>query len=151
MRQVIQFGGLAALAAAAGMSFVLQASVNARLRSALGSPNYAALISYAGGTLVMAAVILAFREPLLASSAMIRAPWWSWTGGLCGAVYVVIIILLLPRLGTAPTIALFVLGQMVASLVIDNFGWFGVPRHSIDFTRAIGAMLLVAGVVLVRR
>jgi transporter family-2 protein len=151
MWQAIQFSGLAVLAAFAGISFVLQASVNARLRSDLDSPNYAALISYAGGTLVMAAVILASREPLVTGSAVLRAPWWSWTGGLCGAIYVVIIILLLPRLGTAPTIAIFVLGQMLASLVIDHFGWFGVPRHSIDFARGVGALLLVLGVILVRR
>jgi transporter family-2 protein len=66
-------------------------------------------------------------------------------------VYVVIIIVLLPRLGTATVIALFVLGQMIASLAFDNFGVFGVPKHPADMTRIAGALLLVAGVFLIRR
>ena len=151
MRQAMQFGALALLAVAAGVSFVLQASVNARLRTGLGSPNWAALISYAGGTVAMVLVILAARDPWISSAAIGKTSWWSWTGGLWGAVYVVIIIVLLPRLGTATVIALFVLGQMIASLAFDNFGVFGVPKHPADVTRIVGALLLVAGVILIRR
>jgi transporter family-2 protein len=151
MRQAVQFGTFALLAVVAGISFVLQASVNARLRTGLDSPNWAALASYAGGTFAMALVVLATRDPMLSTDAIQKAPWWSWTGGLWGAVYVVIIIVLLPRLGTAAVIALFVLGQMVASLAFDNFGLFGVPKHPADVSRIAGALLLVAGVVLIRR
>jgi bacterial/archaeal transporter family-2 protein len=151
MRQMAQFGTLALLAVVAGVSFVLQASVNARLRTGLGSPNWAALVSYAGGTVAMVLVVLAAQGPWLSADAIRTTPWWSWTGGLLGAVYVVIIILLLPRLGTAAVIALFVVGQMVASLAIDNFGLFGVPKQPADAARIAGAILLVAGVVLIRR
>ena len=151
MRQAFQFGSFALLAIIAGVSFVLQASVNARLRTELASPNWAALISYAGGTVVMALVVLATRDPWLSTAAIGKTSWLSWTGGLWGAVYVVIIIVLLPRLGTATVIALFVLGQMIASLAFDNFGAFGVPKHPADLTRIAGALLLVGGVVLIRR
>jgi transporter family-2 protein len=151
MRQAAQFGTFALLAVVAGVSFVLQASVNARLRTGLASPNWAALISYAGGTAAMALVLLAARDPWPSAAAIAKAPWWSWTGGLWGAVYVVIIIVLLPRLGTATVIALFVLGQMIASLAFDHFGIFGVPKHPADMVRIAGALLLVAGVVLIRR
>ena len=151
MRQAVQFGTFALLAIVAGMSFVLQASVNARLRTGLGSPNWAALVSYAGGTVAMAFVVLATRDPWLSAAAVQKTSWFSWTGGLWGAVYVVIIIVLLPRLGTAAVIALFVLGQMIASLAFDNFGLFGVPKHPADLPRIVGALLLVAGVVLIRR
>ena len=151
MRQAAQFGTFALLAMVAGVSFVLQASVNARLRSGLGSPNWAALISYAGGTIAMMFVVIAARDPWISTAAIAKTPWWSWTGGLWGAVYVVVIIVLLPRLGTATVIALFVLGQMIASLAFDNFGVFGVPKHPADVTRVAGALLLVAGVFLIRR
>ena len=151
MRGALGFATLALLAVVAGVSFVLQASVNARLRTALDSPNWAALASHAGATVVMAAVVLLARHAWPSAAMLRAAPWWAWTGGLLGAVYVVIIILLLPRLGTAAVIALFVLGQMIASLAIDNAGWFGVPKHPVDFARVAGALMLVAGVVLIRR
>jgi bacterial/archaeal transporter family-2 protein len=151
MREAVGLGALALLAVAAGVSFVLQASVNANLRTGLNSPNWSALISYAGGTLVMALIVLAMRDPWPNGTAVAHTEWWSWLGGAFGAVYVVIIILLLPRLGTAALIALFVLGQMIASLAFDQFGWFGAPKHPVDALRVIGAVLLVAGVVLIRR
>ncbi len=151
MRQALQLGIFALLAVAAGISFVAQGGVNARLRGALGTPNWAALISYAGGTLVMALVVLALRDPLPSLAAVARSPWWAWLGGLLGAVYVVIIILLLPRLGAAALLALFVLGQMLASLAFDQIGAFGAPRHPIDALRVAGVLMLVGGVVLIRR
>jgi transporter family-2 protein len=151
MRQAVQFGTFALLAVVAGVSFVMQASINARLRTGLASPNWAALASYVGGAIAMALVVLAARDPAPPGAAIQATPWWSWMGGPLGAVYVVISILLLPRLGTAAVIALFVLGQMVASLAFDNFGWFGVPKHPADAARIVGALLLVAGVVLIRR
>jgi transporter family-2 protein len=151
MKQAAQFGTFALLAVVAGVSFVLQASDNTRLRTGLSSANWAALISYAGGTIAMALVVLATRDPWLSTAVIGKTSWWSWTGGLWGAVYVVIIIVLLPRLGTATVIALFVLGQMIASLALDHFGVFGVPKHPADVTRIAGTLLLVAGVVLIRR
>jgi transporter family-2 protein len=151
MRHAAQLGALALFAIVAGVSFVMQASVNARLRTGLASPNWAALISYAGGTLLMAAIVLLNRDGAVTAASLEKTPWWSWTGGLFGAVYVVIIIVLLPRLGTAALIALFVLGQMIASLAFDHFGWFGVPKHPVDAARIIGVVLLVAGVALIRR
>jgi transporter family-2 protein len=151
MQRAAGIGTMALLAVVAGVSFVLQASVNARLRAALDSPNWAALASYAGGTVVMVIVVLLARDAIPSAAMLRAAPWWAWTGGLLGAVYVVIIILLLPRLGTAAVIALFVLGQMIASLAIDNAGWFGVPKHPVDLARVAGAVMLVAGVVLIRR
>ncbi|MCB2226098.1 MAG: DMT family transporter [Desulfarculaceae bacterium] len=145
------FWALGLLAAAAGASFVVQASVNSQLRGALGSACWASFVSYLGGTLVMLAVLAVMREPLPTASAMAKSSWLSWTGGLFGAVYVVIIILLLPRLGAAALLALFVAGQMIASLAFDHFGLLGLARQPADPLRLLGALLLVAGVVLIRR
>jgi len=150
MRRALAAAALALAAVVAGASFVVQSSVNAKLRAVLDAPYSTALISYAGGTVVMTLVVLVLRErPRL--DAIGHAPWWVWTGGLWGAVYVVIIILLLHRLGAAEAIASFVLGQMVTSLLVDHFGLFGVPQRPIDAARIAGAALLVAGVVLIRR
>ena len=99
----------------------------------------------------MTVIVLITREPVAAFNAALKAPWWAWSGGACGAVYVVAVIMLLPRLGTAAVLALFVTGQMLASLAIDHIGAFGAPRHPLDTTRIVGALMLVLGVILVRR
>jgi len=136
---------------AAGVAFVIQQAVNARLRSDLGSPWWAGFISYAGGTLVMALAIVVLRERWTLADPALRAPWWAWTGGFFGAIYIAVSIVLVPRLGTATVVALIVAGQMLSSVAFDNFGVFGVPRVPIDLSRVAGAALLVAGVILIRR
>ncbi len=140
----------AVIAVVAGVSFILQQAMNVSLRYALGSAAWAGFVSYLGGTICMLLFALAMREALPSAGAMARSNWWAWTGGFFGAVYIVISILLVPRLGAAAFIALLVAGQMLASLVFDHFGLFGIPQNPADVTRIAGAALLVAGVVLMR-
>jgi transporter family-2 protein len=150
MPQLFALIASAALAVAAGVSFILQQAMNVSLRHALGSAAWAGFVSYLGGTLCMLLFVLALRETWPPPGAMARADWWAWTGGFFGAVYIVISIFLVPRLGAAAFIALLIAGQMIASLVLDHFGLFGIPRNPADLTRIAGAALLVAGVVLMR-
>jgi transporter family-2 protein len=138
------------LAVGAGFSFVVQQAVNANLRGEIGSPWWAGFISYLGGTLVMLAVALALREPWPSMQAIQRSHLLSWSGGLFGAIYIAVSILLIPRLGAAVVIALIVAGQMIGSLAFDHFGVLGLPVHSVTLSRLLGAMLLVVGVVLIR-
>lgn len=137
------------IAALAGVSFVFQQAVNSNLRSEIGFPFWAGAISYAGGTLAMLVMVVLMREPWSAPLGT-RSSLLSWTGGIFGAVYIAISILVLPRLGATALIACLVLGQMVASLTFDHYGLLGVPVHEITAARLVGVALLLAGVVLVR-
>ena len=142
--------GLALLAVAAGVSFVIQQAVNADLRAAIGSAAWAGFVSYLGGTLCMLALGIALREPLPSASVSLQGNWWAWTGGVFGAVYIAISILLVPRLGAATFVALLVAGQMLTSVLFDHYGLLGLQERPADPSRLIGAVLLVVGVVLVR-
>jgi transporter family-2 protein len=139
-----------ALALAAGISFVFQQAVNSNLRMEIGSPWWAGFVSYAGGTVAMLLMAVLLRENLPSADMVYRSSWLSWTGGIFGAVYIAISILLLPRLGAATVIALLVSGQMIGSIVFDRYGLLGVPVHELSVSRVAGAALLIAGVVLIR-
>jgi transporter family-2 protein len=141
-------GSLFALVA--GVSFVFQQVVNSNLRVEIGSPWWAGFVSYLGGTIVMLAVALALREPFPSAAVVARSQALSWTGGLFGAIYIAISILLLPRLGAATVIALIIAGQMIGSLTFDHFGLFELPIHHITAPRVAGALFLLVGAVLVR-
>jgi len=71
-------------------------------------------------------------------------------GGLFGAMFVATAIFMVPRLGAATVLALIVVGQMLGSLTLDQFGIVGIPQHSISPIRLIGAAFLILGVLLVR-
>jgi bacterial/archaeal transporter family-2 protein len=139
------------LALGAGVLLPVQAGVNAQLRTVIGSPVIAALVSFLVGTVGLLTGALLLRATLSSRSAWIAAPWWYWAGGLIGATYVVATIVLAPRLGAATLIAAVVAGQMIASLLLDHFGLLGFPVHQITGPRIVGAALVMMGVMLVQR
>ncbi len=140
----------AALMLLAGVLSAVQAPTNARLAVAVGSPINAALISFGVGAAALAILAVALRSrPDLAA---VRAlPWHAWLGGLYGALFVAGAAYAAPRIGVASTLIILIAGQLVAAVLIDHFGGFGVPERAISLERLIGVCLVIAGVFLVRR
>ena len=135
----------------AGAGIVVQQALNANLRVALASAAWSGFVSYLVGLACMALLVLALRDPMPSATLAARIPWWAWSGGLFGAIFIGLAILLVPKLGAAAFIAILVTGQMLASLAFDHFGWLGLTQRPIDLPRLLGVALLIAGVVLIRR
>ena len=131
------------------MLLQLQALINASLGKQTTGPLFASLASFAVGTMVLCVWWLA-SKPSLDMSALARVPWWAWTGGLIGAFYVAGATMLIPRMGAAALICAVVFGQVVGSLALDHFGVLHA-RTPIDPLRVVGALLVVAGALLVVR
>ena len=139
-----------AFALAIGALLPLQALINARLGALTHGALYAAFVSFLVGTCVLGLTLLATRSPLLPAQPFAALPPWLWTGGLIGAAFVFAATLLVPKLGAGALICLVVLGQVVASLLLDHFGVLG-PQRPADIARVCGAALVVAGAALVVR
>ncbi len=135
----------------AGVMLPVQAGINAQLRVSLGHPIAAALVSFLVGTIALALVAIGFRIPLGLDATWTRAPWWHWVGGLIGAAYVAGSVVLAPRLGAATLIAAVVAGQMISSLVLDQYGLIGFEQHPISIARVAGGLLVIGGVLLIQR
>jgi len=146
----LKFLLLAPLAILAGSSFVVQQVVNAQLRTELASVWWAGFVSYLGGTLAMLAMIVVLREPMLSLGMIGRTNLSAWTGGVFGALYIAISILLVPRLGAATVVALIVVGQMLTALAFDHYAMLGAPHYPLTPARLLGAALLIAGAILMR-
>ncbi|QOZ68364.1 DMT family transporter [Bradyrhizobium arachidis] len=138
------------LAVTAGISLVVQQALNANLRTALNSAAWSGFMSYFLGVLCMAALAMLMRDPVPSVATAARIPWFAWSGGLFGAIFIGLAIFLVPRLGAATFFALLIAGQMLGSIAFDHFGVLGVPVHPVSAVRIAGAALLVAGVVLIR-
>jgi len=138
-------------ALAAGGGFSVQSVVNYNLRLTIGNPFRAAFISFLTGTVLLFVFSFVIPKQWPEAATLFRAPWWIWTGGLFGVAMVMSAILVAPRLGTAVFISLVVMGQLIASLCIDHYGFLGIDPHPISVWRVCGAVFLLAGVVLIRR
>lgn len=134
-----------------GLLLPVQAGVNAELRVTLGHPLTTAFVSFLVGTVALGILMVLAGAAVPNPRAMAQAPLYQWSGGLLGAIYIAAAVVLAPRLGAATLIASVVTGQMIASLVLDHFGLVGFAEHPIGPGRIVGALLVVAGVVLIRR
>ena len=140
---------LVLLALTAGGLVALQSGINNTLRTVLRAPIGATLISFLVGVSVLLVMIVVTREGVPTGDDLRAVPWWGYLGGPCGVVTVAGTILLIPRLGAATTVALNITGQMLMSLVLDADSLLGVPHRPVTLERAVGAVIVVAGAVLI--
>jgi bacterial/archaeal transporter family-2 protein len=139
------------LALFAGAIIPVQTSMNTVLGKQLQSPFYASLSVFLIAALAMTLVIM-FRQQSVPSLAMASAaPWWSWLGGVVGASYIFLLVFLAPKLGIANVTGFVVAGQIFAALLIDHFGLLNFPVHPLNFQRLAGALLMMAGLFLIKR
>jgi transporter family-2 protein len=139
------------LAILAGVMMPTQAAINNKLAEAVESPILSALISFAVGTIALLVYSLATGVPLGNLASAKNAPLVAWTGGLLGAFFVAATVTVVARLEVALTFSLIIAGQMLITLVIDHFGFLGVPVKEINIPRLLGVTLITVGVILIRR
>lgn len=137
----------ALLAVLAGIAATVQASANAGLSQRVGLG--AALV--VNTTIVLSGTVAFFvaRGPHT-NFFPAGTPWTLYVGGACGFVIILCLAFVFPRIGAAWAIALVVLGQCAAALVIDHYGLLGMPRDPITISRAAGLGLVASGFLLIR-
>jgi transporter family-2 protein len=144
----------ALLGLVAGAVLPIQGAINAQLRADLDAPAAVGALSFVVATLAMATLLAgllaAAATPRPRASGLAGLPWWGWLGGLCGATYVVSVFALIPEIGVAPTVALTVAGQQLASVLVDRHGLLRLPRREISARRLAGVGILLAGVGLIQ-
>jgi transporter family-2 protein len=138
------------LAAFAGAVVPFQSAINVNLGRGLGHPLWATLASLVVSILVLLPIMLAMRLPLPSLAFIGKAPMWMWAGGAFGVCFISLALVLLPRLGASGFMALALAGQVVASLLLDHFGWFGLVERQVTLPKVLGAVLLIGGVVLIQ-
>ena len=135
----------------AGAGIAFQATINARLRESVTPATLAALISFVVGSVALTLVTASGLAGRVQLGRVTQGPWWIWTGGLLGALYVTAAVVAVPRVGAGVVIGAGILGQLVAALASDSLGWLGVSRVPLSLGRVVAALLLLAGAWLMQR
>jgi bacterial/archaeal transporter family-2 protein len=140
---------LVLLALVGGALVTVQVGVYGLNARYLGSR--AEIVALATGLAALLVYVLAARIEWPSRAAVAAAPWWTWTGGVLGASYVLVATVVGPRLGASAFVALVVVGQLLSALLVDHYGWIGFPQHPITLARATGGVLLLCGALLIVR
>lgn len=133
-----------------GFCTPIQTAANSRMRQLVSSAPLSTLISFAVSTIVLIIVALIASIPLMPTpQAFHDAPWWSWFIGVIPLVTITIAIHLFKEIGQLQAMVIPMFSQLLFSLCIDHFGWFGARVMPLGWQRAIGALLLIVGVTMV--
>ena len=138
------------IALAMGLLMPFQTAANSRLRGVVGPAYVSTLVSFSVSTLALLMVSLLAGIPILPTEVMLtEAPWWSWFVGIIAVITITIAIHLFKEIGQLQALIIPMFSQLVFSLLIDHFGWFGAHVIPLGTNRIIGSLLLIAGVTLV--
>lgn len=138
------------IALLAGAAVPFQAGSNAALGRLLGHPLWATLVSLGVSVLMVIPALLVMRAPMPQLAALAQAPWWAWLGGVAGVAYITAALMLTPRLGAAGFIVCVIAGQVVSSLLIDQWGLMGLAQRPVNGLRLAGVGLIVLGMLVVQ-
>lgn len=127
------------LALIGGMALATQGQINGGLGKKIGVIE-SSFMNFAVGALVLLFILLFFGNGNI--SAISTVPKWQIIGGLLGSFFVMVQVIVVPKIGVSTTFMAVIAGQIILSVVIDHFGLFGGDRRPIDINK-MGAILLL--------
>lgn len=134
----------------AGLANAVQPGQNATLSKSLGLPVTAGLVVLLVSTGAMLAGGLALGKFEMPSGhQMAQVPWWAWFGGCLSVLLILAQLYASPSMGAASFLGIIVTVGVVASIVLDNYGWIGFAVHPASLWRVLGAVFMIVGVGMV--
>lgn len=125
--------------------------MNGALRHALVNPWLASLVSFLPIVALLGCLVLCLPQPLPTAEGVAKMPWWAPLGGVIGAFAVVTGLMFVDKVGVGAFAGLTITANFLMSLLIDKYGWFGMPVHDLNGGRLLGGVLMVAGIALITR
>lgn len=129
-----------------GAEIATQSALNSRLHHYVRSPYLASAVSFLVGTLFLSLLTFLSKQPMMLNWQFIATnPWWIWLGGFTGAFALTTNILLFQQLGSIQTSVLPIMGQIIMSVAIDQFGLFNAQRDTFTLVKIVGLVILIIG------
>lgn len=130
----------------------VQAILNTRLGRQTGGPLMGSLISFIVGLVCLLVLnLISNYSAVIQLKPAATSPWYIWLGGVIGAIFVGYITWVNQKQGVALTFALVVSGQIFVSLLIDHYGLLGSAIRTITLEKIAGAILIIAGLILIKK
>lgn len=135
-----------------GISGGIAVGIQSPIATAIGrrvGPAASSMVVHASGLVFSIITLLMYRGENIQNWRAIS--WWMYGTGIMGVILYLGINHTIPRIGATSALTLIIIGQLIAGVLIDQFGWFGVELRSLDPARIIGILLLICGGYLIVR
>lgn len=130
-----------------GLGLSVQVPTNAALSRRVG-PLQTTLTCFVLDMVVLAVVVL-LTGGWPALSRLGTVPAWELLGGLAGVSSVCLTVVATPVLGVALELTMFMLGQLLMGMVVDQLGLLGTSSIAVGPLRIAGCAVVVVGIALV--
>ena len=124
-----------------GMLIAVMIAFNGGLTERYGIYS-AAVIIHVVGLILITAIVLTKREKVFEK----RHAWFLYIGGAIGVLTTVFNNFAFGRISISAILALGLLGQSVAGLVIDKYGLWGMPKYPFTKSKLIGLIISLFGI-----
>ncbi len=144
----------ALLAGGLGSLIALQSRINGELANQVGTGLFPAWTTMASGTVFLVLIVASRRAARTGLSDVVaRArtgdlPWWVFTGGVFGSLFLVSQSITVPVVGVAVFTVAVVAGQTVGSLLADRLGLAGTGHRLITWQRVVASVVAVLAVAV---
>jgi bacterial/archaeal transporter family-2 protein len=133
-----------------GGLIAIQAVTNSSLNKHLSNPIMSAVVLLLVGLIFWSIIAFVMGQRFSELSALKSVPVWAYAGGIIVGFYLVTITYIAPKTGLALALLSVIFGQLSVALVIENFGIFGVAKQIITYKKALGVIMVLAGIYLAR-
>lgn len=127
-----------------GFLIAIMVMINGTLARFVG--DYAATVIIHTIGLVLISLILLGKKEKIKLSRQIPLYWFS--GGAIGAFMIIFNNMCFENLGVSLTLALGLVGQLIASAVIDHYGLFGLNMTKFKKEKILGFLTIFAGITI---
>ncbi len=138
------------IAVAVGALLSLQGIANSNLSKYLNHPLQASFISFLVALVFLTTCLTVLDVGFPRLSELRALPWYLYAGGFLGVIFVTSVLTLMPKLGVANVVVSIFVGQMFFSIIVDHFGFFGMPVKPLDWVRGSGGVLMLAGLYFIQ-
>lgn len=69
-------------------------------------------------------------------------------GGAFGVIVIYSVIKGISLLGVTFSVEILLITQLICATIIDNFGLFGNPQVKVDFTKLLGILVMIGGIII---
>lgn len=146
--QLLNSASLFGLGIAAGGMIAVQSVLNATLGQRMGNFGSVLILTFVSIG-VLLAIIFLYPGTARFDALPGFSEWYLYLGGALGVAILAAPIFLVPRIGTTSTLVAIVCGQLVMSLLMDQYGLFATPQISATWPRILGVLLVATGAILV--
>jgi transporter family-2 protein len=133
-----------------GIILAVHLSMNGQVGASVNNPRMANALFWCIGAITAVIIGVTGWSPDFINRLKTVNPLLLFAGAM-GACLVFAIAWLLPQVGARAMFITLIAGQVLGGMILSQFGWLGSPVQPVSAMNAVGALVMILGVVLATR